>query len=83
MVVQDNTPTELFPTELFAEQVVLLDGIPPLFIPNSISQLDTIQILENRYLLPNLRHTHIYLFPGNCVHKTYLNGNRCSNMYTV
>ena len=57
---------DLRPQELFAEQVVFLEGLPPLFesstAPNSIGNL------EARFLIPVVRQHHMYLFPGTVAH---------------
>lgn len=52
------------PQALYGEQVVFLEGLPPLptVPPTTHSELWT--VLQERYLLPPENRTHLYLFPG-------------------
>jgi hypothetical protein len=57
------------PQSLFAEQVVLLEGVPPLpAVGTPLSQIDLWKVLQERYLLPPANSTHLYLFPGSVRH---------------
>ena len=55
--------SEVLPQEMFAEQVVLLEGTPPLHFPRSPAVTST-KSLESRFLIPDMHEHHVYLFPG-------------------
>lgn len=53
------------PQELFAEQVVLFEGIPPLAVPPAAKLTQDINmIMQTRFLLPDLNTARMYIFPG-------------------
>lgn len=59
------------PQELFAEQVVFLQGLPPLYddhLPLNSKAASSLKSLEARFLIPDMRQHHIYLFPGSVFH---------------
>jgi hypothetical protein len=56
------------PQKLFSEQVVFLQGLPPLPKVQAISRTMLWKILEAKYLLPPSNQIHLYLFPGSVRH---------------
>lgn len=57
------------PQELFAEQVILLEGVPSIWTAEPSKKfIDIYKLMQVNFLMPDLSSSHMYLFPGTVTH---------------
>ena len=67
----DPEPIEKYnvaPQDLFHEQVILLDELPFLPLGALSSQEELASVMKDRFRVPPLNESHVYLFPGSVRH---------------